>query len=339
MQKIIVTGGVGYIGSHTLVDLIQNGYDVVSIDNLSRSSVKILHGVEKITGRKVKNYEVDLTDKARLSKVFEENQDAKGIIHFAAYKSVSESVEKPLLYYRNNMEGLYNILECIIQYNIPNIVFSSSCSVYGMVEKLPVTEETPFGEAQCAYARSKQHGEQVLTDVTKAHSFKTVLLRYFNPVGAHSSAEIGELPIGTPNNLAPFITQTAIGKREKLTVFGSDYPTRDGSCIRDYIHVSDIAQAHTLAMNYLIAREHFDIPEVFNLGTGNGVSVFEAIKAFEESTGQKLNYEVGSRRSGDVIAVYANNTKAKETLGWKLKYNLHDMMKSAWEWELKQQNS
>lgn len=338
MQKIIVTGGVGYIGSHTLVDLIQNGYDVISIDNLSRSSAKILQGVEKIVGKKIKNYEVDLTDRLSLSKVFEKHQDTLGVIHFAAYKSVPESVEQPLMYYRNNMEGLYNIIESIIRFNIPNFVFSSSCSVYGMVDKLPVTENTPFGEAQCAYARTKQHGEQVLIDVAKANSFKTVLLRYFNPVGAHPSAEIGEMPIGTPNNLAPFITQTAIGKRDKLTVFGGDYPTRDGSCIRDYIHVSDIAHAHTLAMNYSIAKNGSNVPEIFNLGTGNGVSVFEAIKAFEKSTGQQLNYEVGPRRAGDVIAVYADNTKAKEVLGWQLQYNIDDMMKSAWDWELRQKD-
>lgn len=333
MKKVIVTGGVGYIGSHTIVDLIEHGFEVVSIDDLSRANSQILEGIQAITGVQIENDQVDLTDKELTFQVFEKHQDAVGVIHFAAYKSVPESTSKPLEYYRNNMEGLYNVIEGIELYGIPNLVFSSSCSVYGMVETLPVTEDTPFGEAESPYARTKQHGEQVLVDVSKVASFNTILLRYFNPVGAHPSAKIGELPIGVPNNLAPFITQTAIGKREKLTVFGTDYPTRDGSCVRDYIHVCDIAAAHTLAVQHLISGSQPQKIDVFNLGTGNGVTVLEVIEAFKEATGQELQYVLGPRRPGDVVEVYADNVKAKSVLGWELKYNIHDMMTSAWDWE------
>jgi UDP-glucose 4-epimerase len=331
--KIIVTGGCGYIGSHTILDLIENGFDVVSIDNLSRSNKSTYLGIEKISGISIQHEEVDLTDRISTLKALEKHSDAIGIIHFAAFKSVPESTEKPLLYYKNNMESLFNLLEGVEMYGIPNFVFSSSCSVYGLVDILPVTESTEFKEAQCAYARTKQHGEEVLQDVTKATDVNTIILRYFNPVGAHPSANIGETPIDVPNNLVPFITQTAIGKREKLTVFGDDYPTRDGSCVRDYIHVCDIAHAHTLAIQYLIKNEKPEELEIFNLGTGTGVSVLEAIKAFEKVAHVTLNYEVGSRRAGDVIEVYADNTKAKKELGWDLKYNLDEMMLSAWNWE------
>ncbi len=334
-QKVIVTGGCGYIGSHTIVDLIQNGFDVISIDNLSRSDQRILDGVERITDRRVHNYRIDLKQRETTLKVLEANSDAVAIIHFAAYKSVPESVKEPLSYYRNNMEGLYNLVEGVQKFKIPNFVFSSSCSVYGLVEKLPVTEDTPFQEAQCAYARTKQHGEQVIQDVSKASSFNSILLRYFNPVGAHPSSEIGEMPVDTPNNLVPFITQTAIGKREKLTVFGDDYPTRDGSCVRDYIHICDIAHAHTLAVKKLLEKQTIQDPEIFNLGTGNGMTVLEVIQAFEKATGQTLKYEIGPRRAGDVIEVYADNTKAKKELGWELQYGLEEMMLSAWNWEKK----
>lgn len=334
-SKIIVTGGCGYIGSHTIADLIQNGFDVVSIDNLSRSDNRILEGVERITDRKIHNYRIDLKNREATMKVLEANADAVGVIHFAAYKSVPESTVHPLMYYKNNMEGLFHLLEGVDKYNIPNFVFSSSCSVYGLVEKLPVTEDTPFQEAQCAYARTKQHGEQVLQDVAKATRMNTILLRYFNPVGAHPSGEIGEMALDVPNNLVPFITQTAIGKREKLTVFGDDYPTRDGSCVRDYVHVCDIAHAHTLSVKYLLEHPRLEQPEILNLGTGNGVTVLEVIQAFEKATGQQLKYEIGPRRAGDVIEVYANNTKAKSLLGWKLNYHLEDMMLSAWNWEKK----
>ncbi|HZH68014.1 MAG TPA: UDP-glucose 4-epimerase GalE [Chitinophagales bacterium] len=333
--KVIVTGGGGYIGSHTIVDLIQNGFEVISIDNFSHSSEKVFEGIQEITGQRVFNYNIDLKDRASTLKVLGEHVDAVGVIHFAAYKSVPESVEKPLKYYKNNMEGLFNIVEGVEKYKIPHFVFSSSCSVYGLVDDLPLRETTPFGVAQCAYARTKQHGEQMLEDVSLVANFNTVLLRYFNPVGAHPSAKIAEMPIDAPNNLVPIVTQVAIGKREILTVFGGDYPTRDGSCVRDYIHVCDVAHAHTLAMQYLYQRKAKQKVEVFNLGTGDGVTVLEVIQAFEKTTGEKLRYEIGSRRLGDVVKVYADNSKAKSELGWELKYSLKDMMQSAWDWEQK----
>lgn len=332
---IVVTGGCGYIGSHTVTDLMAHGYRVISIDSMVRADERVIAGVEKITRQPFINYQIDLSNRAATLELFSKLDDVAGVIHFAAFKSVPESTVEPLLYYRNNMNALYNVLEAVHQFKIPNFVFSSSCSVYGLVEQLPVTEDTPFGAAQCAYARSKQHGEEVIRDFVSAHSSKAVLLRYFNPVGAHPSAEIGETPIDTPNNLAPFITQTAIGRRKELTVFGTDYPTRDGSCIRDYIHVMDIAHAHTLAMTYLLEGRQTDAVEVFNLGTGQGVSVLEAIAAFEKATGQKLTFKTGPRRVGDVIAVYANNEKARNTLGWEIQYGIEEMMLSAWNWEQK----
>lgn len=331
--KIIVTGGCGYIGSHTLVDLIANGYEVISIDNFSRADKRIVQGVESITSRPLINHAINLTDRNAVSEVFSQYNDIRGVIHFAAFKSVPESVDQPVLYYRNNMDSLFNVLEAVQLNKIPHFVFSSSCSVYGHAEQLPVTEETPFGEAQCPYARSKQHGEQVVADVARVSDFKAVLLRYFNPVGAHPSAQIGEVPIDVPNNLVPFITQTAIGKRKKLTVFGGDYPTRDGSCIRDYIHVSDIAHAHTLALEYLQTNQDALPVDVFNLGTGNGVSVLEVVKAFEKVAGIPLNYEMGLRRQGDIMAVYADNAKARNKLGWEIQYDLDQMMLTAWNWE------
>jgi UDP-glucose 4-epimerase len=334
--KILVTGGCGYIGSHTMVDLINHGFEVISIDNFSNSSPDVLQGIKKILNREIQNYNIDICDKTALYEVIDKHRDIQGIIHFAALKSVPESVERPVDYYRNNMVSLYNILDSVAYFKIPNFVFSSSCSVYGNVEKLPVSEQTPMGEAQCPYARTKQHGEEVITDfVASNNAIKAILLRYFNPVGAHSSAQIGELPNGIPNNLVPFITQTAIGKLNQLTVYGNDYATRDGSCIRDYIHVMDIAHAHTLAISHLLDKKTDKKTDIFNLGTGNGVTVFEVIKAFESSTGVKLNYQIGARRPGDIEAVYANNDKAKKVLGWSLHYDLNDMMKSAWEWQKK----
>ena len=336
MKKIIVTGGIGYIGSHTYVDLLEHGFEVISIDNLCRSDKRIIDGIQKISGKEVRNYQIDLKNKKAVVDILQEHADAFGVIHFAAYKSVPESTLKPLMYYRNNMEGLYNILEGMQSAKIQNLIFSSSCSVYGFAKELPIRESTPLGEAQCPYARTKQQGEQVLMDVCKASALQVVLLRYFNPVGAHPSSEIGELSLDTPNNLVPFITQTAIGKREKLVVFGDDYPTRDGSCIRDYIHVCDIAHAHTLALQYLIREGSLkDNPEIFNLGTGTGMSVLEIIRAFERATGQKVNFSIGGRRPGDVIEAYADNHKAKEKLGWEIQYSLEDMMLSAWNWEKK----
>ncbi|MBS4063294.1 MAG: UDP-glucose 4-epimerase GalE [Chitinophagaceae bacterium] len=335
MPKILVTGGTGYIGSHTIVDLLENGFDVISIDNFSRSTTIALAGIEKITGKKVKNYTVDLKNFDETQAVFQENPDIDGIIHFAAYKAVGESVEEPLRYYENNMFGLINLLKCVQEFSVPNFVFSSSCTVYGNPDAIPVTESSPIKPAESPYGATKQMGEVVIKDFTKAVPTKTILLRYFNPVGAHPSCNIGELPVGKPQNLVPAITQTAIGKLPKMWVHGNDYPTKDGSCVRDYIHVSDIAHAHTLAIQYLLEDKNETNCDVFNLGTGDGVSVLEAIHTFEEVSGVKLNYEIGPRRPGDVIAIYANNDAAVTKLGWKIKYGIKDMMDTAWKWELK----
>jgi UDP-glucose 4-epimerase len=335
MQKILVTGGCGYIGAHTIVDLIENGYDVVSVDNNSRSTLQLLAGIEKITGKKVKNYKVDLCSYDDTVAVFQENRDITAIIHFAAYKAVGESVEEPLSYYENNLQSLVNLLKCTREFQIPHFVFSSSCTVYGNPDQIPVTEETPQKPAESPYGATKQMGERIIEDFAKTGTIKSILLRYFNPVGAHPSIAIGELPLGRPANLVPAITQTAIGKIPSMQVYGTDYDTRDGSCLRDFIHVSDIAHAHTLAVNYMLAEKNTQPVEVFNLGTGNGVTVLEAIKAFEKVSGVKLNYTLGPRRPGDVIAIYANNDKAVKGLGWVIQYNLEDMMRTAWAWELK----
>jgi len=338
MKKIMVTGGTGYIGSHTLVDLIENGYDVISVDNNSRSNPAMLRGVEKITGKPVKNYKVDLCNFDDTFAIFQENPDISGIIHFAAYKAVGESVEKPLMYFENNLVSLINLLKCVQEFNVPWFVFSSSCTVYGQPDLSMVTEETPPKPAASPYGYTKQMGEQILGEFQKASNVQTILLRYFNPVGAHPSALIGELPIGKPQNLVPAITQTAIGKLPRMMVFGDDYPTRDGSCVRDYIHVCDIAHAHTLAIKYLEECRNSSGCEVFNLGTGNGVTVLEAIHAFEKVSGVKLNYEIGPRRPGDIVAIYANNDKAKSRLGWDPARSLDEMMDTAWRWELKLKN-
>jgi len=335
MKKILVTGGCGYIGSHTIVDLVENGYDVISVDNNSRSTPAILEGVEKITGKKIKNYKVDLCNFDDTHAIFQENEDISGIIHFAAYKAVGESVQQPLLYFENNVLSLINLLKCVQEFETPYFVFSSSCTVYGNPDDIPVTEQTPMKPAESPYGYTKQMGEQILNEFSKVQPAHCVLLRYFNPVGAHPSALIGELPIGKPANLVPAITQTAIGKLPQMVVYGDDYPTRDGSCIRDFIHVSDISHAHTLAMDYLLEGKSKSKSEVFNLGTGNGVTVLEAIKAFEKVSGVKLNYTIGPRRPGDVIAIYANNDYAIKQLGWEIKYTLDDMMSSAWKWEQK----
>lgn len=335
MKKILVTGGCGYIGSHTIVDLIQNGFQVISADNNSRSRANILDGVEKITGVKVKNYTVDLCIFDDTHAIFQENPDIEGIIHFAAYKAVGESVENPLMYFENNLNSLINILKCATEFSIPNFVFSSSCTVYGNPKEIPVTETTALQEAESAYGATKQMGELIVQQTVNASSIQAVLLRYFNPVGAHPSNQIGEIPIGAPANLVPAITQTAIGKLPQMNVHGNDYPTKDGSCIRDYIHVSDIAHAHTLALNYLLDDKNKSSCDVFNLGSGNGNSVLEVIQAFEKVSERKLNYVIGPRRPGDVIAIYANNEKAKNVLGWLPKYNLDEMMLTAWNWELK----
>lgn len=335
MAKILVTGGTGYIGSHTIVDLIENGYEVISIDNFSRSTTIALAGIEKITGKKIKNYTVDLKNFDETQAVFQENTDIDGIIHFAAYKAVGESVEEPLRYYENNMFGLINLLKCVQEFSVPNFVFSSSCTVYGNPDVIPVTESSAIKPAESPYGATKQMGEVVIKDFAKVVNTNTILLRYFNPVGAHPSGLIGELPVGKPQNLVPAITQTAIGKLPKMWVHGNDYPTKDGSCVRDYIHVSDIAHAHTLAIQYLLDGKNETNCDVFNLGTGDGVSVLEAIHTFEEVSNVKLNYEIGPRRAGDVIAIYANNDAAVTKLGWEIKYGIKEMMDTAWKWELK----
>jgi len=339
-KKVLVTGGTGYIGSHTVVDLIDNGFEVVSVDNYLNSKPNVLDSIEQITGVAVRNYETDLVDFSALSKVFEKEGHITGIIHFAALKSVGESVEKPLDYFSNNLTGLLNILRCAQLYQIPHFIFSSSCSVYGNSTALPVTEDTPLQEAESPYARTKQMGEQIIRDFCHAMpSFKAILLRYFNPAGAHESVVIGESPTYNASNLVPVITEVAIGKREKLTVFGSDYPTRDGSCIRDFIHVMDLANAHTKALEYLIAGKQTLPSDVFNVGIGEGVSVLEAIHAFEKVSGKKLNYELGARRVGDVVAIYANLDKSTRLLGWQPKRNIDDIMRTAWAWENVRTNS
>ncbi|HNP21373.1 MAG TPA: UDP-glucose 4-epimerase GalE [Panacibacter sp.] len=335
MQKILVTGGCGFIGSHTVVDLIENGFDVVSIDDNSRSSTFLLDGIERITGKKIKNYKVDLKNFDETRAVFQENEDITGVIHFAAYKAVGESVEKPLDYFENNLFSLINLLKCVKDFSIPNFVFSSSCTVYGNPDSIPVTEETPVKKAESPYGATKQMGEDIIQEFARACNSKCILLRYFNPVGAHPSNFIGELPLGRPQNLVPAITQTAIGKLPQMIVYGDDYDTRDGSCLRDFIHVSDIAHAHTLALEYLINNKNQQNCEVFNLGTGNGVTVLEAIKTFEVVSGQKLNYKIGPRRPGDVKAIYANNNKAVQVLNWQIKYDLTEMIRTAWNWEQK----
>jgi len=336
MSKILITGGCGYIGSHTIVDLIENGFEVVSIDNLSNSSESTMIGIEKITGKKVINHNINLCDFELLNHFFESNQDIKGIIHFAALKSVGDSVSNPIGYFENNLFSLLNLLKCMNLHQINNFIFSSSCSVYGNADELPVTESTPFKEAESPYARTKQMGEQILQDFVRSHQqVKSIALRYFNPAGAHYSIEIGESSRNIANNLVPVITETAIGKRSSMTVFGKDYHTRDGSCIRDYIHVSDIAHAHTLAIDHLLNQQNAPNFDVFNLGIGEGVTVLEAIKAFEYESNIKLNYHLGGRRDGDVVAIYANNHKAKKILNWEPKYSINDIMNTAWLWEKK----
>jgi UDP-glucose 4-epimerase len=333
MDKILVTGGCGYIGGHTIVDLIQNGFDVISADDLSRGSAAMLDGIEEITGRQVKNYKVDLCNLDDTEAIFLENPDIVGLIHFAAYKSVPESVKEPLTYFRNNFNALINILQCAEEFDVDNFIFSSSCSVYGNPPHLPVTEDFPMVEPESPYARTKQTGEAICRDFTNIYKhFNTILLRYFNPAGAHPSASIGEFS-SVAENVVPVITQTAIGRRPDMTVFGSDYPTRDGSCVRDYIHVCDIANAHTKALQYIIEDRNKSNCEIFNLGSGDGVTVLELINAFEKVSGQKLNYKVGPRRPGDVVAVYANNDKACKLLGWETRYDLDAIMQTAWAWE------
>jgi len=334
-MKVLVTGGTGYIGSHTIIDLIENGYEVVCADNGINSDTSSLAAIKKITGVDVPYFHVDLCDLNASETIFIAHPDIIGIIHFAALKSVGESVEKPLLYFRNNLESLINILDLSIKYGTKAFIFSSSCTVYGDVERSPVDENTPWQEAASPYGRTKQIGEQIVTDSLKNTDVKSILLRYFNPAGAHPTALLGESPINPPQNLVPIITETAIGKRNKMTVFGNDYPTRDGSCIRDYIHVCDLARAHTLSLKYILEEKQKQQNEIFNVGIGNGLSVLEVITAFESLTGQKLNYDIGDRRPGDVMSIYSNHNKATEKLGWIPEMDVADIMNTAWAWEMK----
>ncbi|GHM99744.1 UDP-glucose 4-epimerase [Cytophagales bacterium WSM2-2] len=330
-KEILLTGGAGYIGAHTAVELIQQGFGVTLIDDFSKSDRTLLSGIEKITGKKNSFFEGDCKDKDFLRKLFAQKK-FDSVIHFAAYKSVGESVQKPLMYYENNLESLTALLEVMKEFNVNEFIFSSSCTVYGQPDTIPVDESAPFKKAESPYGATKQICEQILQDVVAADkNLRAISLRYFNPVGAHSSALIGELPIGVPNNLVPYITQTAIGLREKLTVFGSDYQTPDGSCIRDFIHVVDLAKAHVKAVESIneMPRKY----EVFNLGTGQGETVLGLIKKFIEVTGVKLNYEVGSRRPGDIEKVYGDPSKAKRLLGWQTQLSLADSLTDAWRWE------
>jgi UDP-glucose 4-epimerase len=334
-MKILVTGGTGYIGSHFIIELIRNtDWEVISIDNYSNSSSKTLDRIKKISGRSVRNYEIDLRDKKALNAVFEENREIQGIVHFAALKAVGESVNMPLQYYDNNINGLLHVLECVDTFSIPYFIFSSSSSVYGNVEKLPVDENTPMGKAESPYAHSKQIGEGILEHFYKIHpDLQGISLRYFNPVGSDETGLNGEDPINPPNNLVPVITQVASGIMPELVIFGNDWNTRDGTCIRDYIHVSDIAYAHIKAIEYLLDTENDSNYQVFNLGTGNGVTVNEAVQAFEETTRVKLNYRYGSRRAGDVEAVFSDNDYTEKTLKWKPQRGIEEMMRSAWKWQ------
>ena len=333
-DKILVTGGTGYIGSHTAVELQDAGFEVIIVDNLSNSSIDILYSIGKITGTEPEFEKFDLADREKTEDFFSRNRDIKAIIHFAASKAVGESVENPLLYYRNNLVSLVNILECQVKYGIPNIVFSSSCTVYGQPDKLPVTEKTPRKDAESPYGNTKRVNEDILRDSIHAHSgLKGIALRYFNPIGAHPSALIGELPLGVPQNLVPFITQTAAGVRDQLKVFGDDYTTPDGSAIRDYINVVDLAKAHVVAIERLLDSKNKENYEVFNLGTGKGLSVLEVVKGFERATGKKLNYKIVDRRPGDVEQIWADTTFANEELGWKAEKDLDETLLSAWNWE------
>lgn len=334
-MKILVTGGTGYIGSHTIVELQNEGYEVLLIDNLSNSDEKVVENIGQITGTKPAFEKIDLCEINDLKKFFEGHNDIDAVIHFAAFKAVGESVEKPMMYYRNNVSGMINLLNEMTAHNIHNIVYSSSCTVYGEADSLPVTEDFPIKKAESPYGFTKQIGEQMLYDLSNRTDFNSVILRYFNPTGAHDTSLIGELPIGIPNNLVPYITQTAAGVREVLTVNGNDYDTPDGTNVRDYIHVVDLAKAHVKALERLLGKKNKSRVEVFNLGTGNGNSVMEVIKAFEEVSGIKLNYKIGPRRAGDVVRIYSDTKKANEVLGWKAERDLKNMMLTSWNWEKK----
>ena len=334
MKKILVTGGLGYIGSHVVVELQTSGFDVIIVDDLSNSSLDVLDGIFDISGVKPIFEKIDLKDKNFVIDFFKRHDDIDGVIHFAASKAVGESVNDPLKYYENNISSLVYILKALQDFKAPKFVFSSSCTVYGQADELPITENAFIKEAESPYGNTKKIGEQMIKDLCNCNdSFAAITLRYFNPIGAHSSAKIGELPIGVPQNLVPFVTQTAIGFREELSIFGKDYPTPDGTCIRDYIHVVDLAKAHVLALNRLFKEINIENYEVFNIGTGKGSSVLEVVDAFEKATGVNLNYCFTDRRDGDIVSAYADTTKANTVLGWKAQLSLEDALASAWKWE------
>lgn len=334
-MKILVTGGLGFIGSHTVVELQKEGFEVVIIDNLSNSSITVLQGIENVSGIKPFFENIDLRDKKSVQDFFKKYTDISGVIHFAASKAVGESVENPLLYYENNINTLVYLLQELQNKSEAYFIFSSSCTVYGQAEVMPITENAPVQHAISPYGNTKQIGEEIISDVVNVSNINAILLRYFNPIGAHETAEIGELPLGIPQNLVPFITQTAIGLRKELSVFGNDYPTPDGTAIRDYIHVVDLARAHVVALKRLIDKKNNDKIETFNVGTGKGSSVLEVIQAFEKVTNVKLPYKIVARRDGDVVEAYANTDKVQTVLGWKAEFSLEEALFSAWQWEQK----
>jgi UDP-glucose 4-epimerase len=335
IMKILVTGGLGFIGSHTVVELQNEGFEVVIIDNLSNSSEDVLKGIIAITGKMPIFENLDLREKKSVQDFFKKHDDVGGVIHFAASKAVGESVESPLLYYENNLGALVYILQELEKKDQANFIFSSSCTVYGQAEKMPITENAPVQQPMSPYGNTKKIGEEIIHDVAKSTNINAILLRYFNPIGSHPSAEIGELPLGVPQNLVPFITQTGFGMRQELSVFGDDYPTSDGTCIRDYIHVVDLAKAHVIALQRLLNKKNIEKVETFNLGTGTGSSVLEVIQSFEKVSGKKLPYKIVPRREGDITEVYANTDKANNVLGWKAQSTLDEAMESAWKWEQK----
>jgi len=336
-MKILVTGGLGYIGSHTVVALLEKNYEVVIIDNLSNTTLDVLEGITRITGKTPEFHQIDIRNKSALSHFFDEQPDIKGMIHFAAFKAVGESVEKPLDYYENNVAALVYLLKESCKLNQPKFIFSSSCTVYGQAEKLPITEDAPVQKANSPYGNTKQIDEEIIQDfINSGGDLQAISLRYFNPIGAHPTSLIGELPIGVPQNLVPYVTQTAAGKREMLSVFGDDYPTADGTCIRDYIHVMDLAEVHVIALEKLIEKDYTQKYDVFNVGTGKGNSVLDVVKTFESVNNQKLPYKIVNRRPGDVTAAYADTTKVEKELNWKAKRTMADALKDAWQWEQKQ---
>ena len=334
-MKVLVTGGLGFIGSHTVVELQNQGFEVVIIDDLSNSSEDVLKGITSITNKTPLFEKLDLREKTKVQEFFKKHQDISGVIHFAASKAVGESVGNPLLYYENNINTLVYLLQELQQKSEASFIFSSSCTVYGQAEVMPITENASIQTAMSPYGNTKQIGEEIIIDTAKVTNINAILLRYFNPIGAHPSAAIGELPLGVPQNLVPFITQTGLGLRQELSVFGGDYSTPDGTCVRDYIHVVDLAKAHVIAMKRLLDKKNLDKVEIFNLGTGTGSSVLEVIHSFEKVSGQKLPYKIVPRREGDVVSAYANTDKANNVLGWTAQSTLDEAMDSAWKWEQK----